>query len=433
VSWSKIPIALRIAALVMIVVGLFGIIDRWVTSFEYSEEWFLCRTAVAFALKAFGIYGALELVGLMRARAALGARLAAAGWVALIVLSIADVVMRMNETWFASAHVAINWLWWASMLAIGAGLVIAALRRPAIAIAGGVVWLAIVRPPVVDASLWRLVDYQLETRLLIIAIQLVVQAAVILVLASVAVGDVPDGFAIRDPKRIHWGLTRIENALWLRLIAVALVPILTIVLVGERDHGISVVGYAMIGAGFVNVVALLCFGLGALDAARSNHPDLRRTPFYVAATGALWCAGVTLHQVPELYRVMFGDHTSYFGDRAEAIAGAFGLVVPLVALAAIVAWTVGVGGFAIRRERLDLSERAQRTAILFVVLSAANLVVLHWLLPEARSDGSAVLVLLVALVCNMAALTSAARLAGDAAELGNVDQHTIPTATMVSA
>jgi hypothetical protein len=94
-------------------------------------------------------------------------------------------------------------------------------------------------------------------------------------------------------------------------------------------------------------------------------------------------------------------------------------------------WTVGAGSFAIRRERLDLAERAPRTGVWFVVLTGAALGVTQWLLPEARSDGAALLLLLLGLVCSVVATVNAARLAQDTAELANVEQPTIPTATIV--
>ena len=47
----------------------------------------------------------------------------------------------------------------------------------------------------------------------------------------------------------------------------------------------------------VNALAMLAFGFGALDAARSNDPDLRRPAFYVAAAAALTevTPGTTTH------------------------------------------------------------------------------------------------------------------------------------------
>jgi hypothetical protein len=174
---------------------------------------------------------------------------------------------------------------------------------------------------------------------------------------------------------------------------------------------------------------MLAFGLGALDAARSNHPDLRRGAFYVAAAAALWCAGVMLYQVPELYHRLFSDPADFPYDTARIVIEAFEYLLPLVALAGIAAWTVGVDGFATRRERLDLAERAQRTVVLFIVLSFASFAVTKWLLPDARTDGSKMLVMLVAVVCGAVAFFNAARLAGDTAELGNVEESKIPTAT----
>jgi hypothetical protein len=280
--------------------------------------------------------------------------------------------------------------------------------------------------------MWRqLVDHP-DAQFWIYIAQLVLQGASVLVLAAIAAGDVPAGFAIRDPQRIRWGHTKIANALWLRMIAIAALPLVTMAVLGGHDGGsFKALGYAMIGAGFINVVSFLAFGLGALDAARANEPDQRRAPFYLAAAGSLWCAGVTLYQLPMLYQTMFGEHSGFLAERNEEMASAFAIVIPLVAAAAIVVWTTGAGGLAFRRERLDLSERAHRTAIWYVVLTAASLAVSQWLIPEARSDGSALLLLMLALACGSVAVVNAASLAGDTAELGNVEQAVIPTATML--
>lgn len=154
-------------------------------------------------------------------------------------------------------------------------------------------------------------------------------------------------------------------------------------------------------------------------------------PFYFAAAAALWCAGVTLYQVPELYDSMFGDHSGFVAERAQEAATAFAIVLPIVAAGSIVVWSTGVAAFATKRERLDLSERAHRTALWFVVLTAASLGVTLGLLPEARSEGSLMLLMLLALVCGLVAIVNAARLARDTAELANVPEATIPTATIV--
>ncbi|HET9988664.1 MAG TPA: hypothetical protein VFQ65_09085 [Kofleriaceae bacterium] len=431
-SWSKIPMALRIAALVMFATAVIIAVAQPFSALAIAPRFWLFRAGLGYVAIGFAIYGALELAGLLRGRAALGAKLAAAGWASSIVINLVGSVLAMTGSWEDQIGRTMQWIWWVAMLAIGCGLALAALRRPFAAIAGALVWLVIERPPVFDAWMWRqLVDHP-DARLAIFVAQLVLKGAVVLGLAAVAAGGVPDGFVIRDPQRIRWGHTKIANALWLRVIAISALPLVTLVVMGSHDgKRLEALGYAMIAAGFVNVLSFLGFGLGALDAARANHPDLRRTPFFLGAAGSLWCAGVTLYQLPELYQVMFGDRSGFLAERGQDMVSAFVIVLPLVAAAAIVMWTIGAGGFALHRERLDLSERAQRTALWFVVLTAASVAVSQWLLPEARSDGSSFLLLVLALVCGVVAIVNAASLARDTAELANVEQATIPTATML--
>jgi hypothetical protein len=431
VSWSKIPLALRIAVVLVLALAALAIGGRWIPSYTSSERFYLARAGGTFAARCFAAVGLLELAALLRGRAALGARLAAAGSASTIAITVITNVISMRESWADASVTTFQWLWWAATLALGVGLVLAALRRPVVAIGAGVLWLAMARPPVFESWFWKqLIDHP-DARYAITCTQLVLQGAIVLLLAGVAVADVPDGFAIREPQRIRSGLARIAGALWLRLIALVIIPLVTIVVMGGDGHNLEALSYTTVAAGFVAMVGFLGLGLGALEVARSNRAELHRTPFYAAAAGSLWCAGVTLYQLPQLYRMWFAERTSFLGERAEAIAGAFPLVLPLVAAVALVAWAIGVERLAIQRQRIDLSERAQRTAIWFVLLSFANVAIMQWLLPEARSDGAAMLVLLLALVCGVVALVGAASLARDTAELGNVEQQTIPTATML--
>jgi len=432
VSWAKIPLALRIAICMNGVFIAIALMSPAVHTFEGAEELSLFRDGCALMVEGFALYGVLELAKLLPRRAAFGARLAAVGWTAAILLMLVHVGLSLDPSWRESATPTIGWVWWGAMLAVGGGLVIAAARKPSVAIAGGVLWLVMVaRPPVIQVWIFKQLMNDLTLWSLVNLAGYALQGVAVGLLAGAAVGGVPDGFIVRDPQRVRWGLTKIAGSLWLRLIAMAIVPIVTMVTLGDRAHAIEAVGYTVVGAGVVNGLAMLGFGLGALDAARSNHPDLRRGAFYVAAAAALWCAGVMLHQVPELYRRIFSDPDNYPYERSRVIVEAFEYLLPMVAAAAVAAWTVGVDGFATRRERLDLSERAQRTAVLYIVLSFASYAVSRWLLPDARTDGSRMLVMLVALICGVVALLNAARLASDTAELGNVEQPSIPTATIV--
>lgn len=431
-SWSKIPVTLRIAAITTLALAIIQITLSPFPDLAIEPRYWMGRSGVTYAAKGFAIFGALELAGLVRARAAFGAKLAAAGWAATIALGFIQVFVAMTGSWQEPIYTTLQWVWWVSLVTVGAGLVITAWRRPAIAISGAVLWLAVERPPVFDNWMWPHLLNHRDALLVINNGQLVLQAGIVLMLAAAAVGDVPGGFVIRDVQRVRWGHTRIANALWLRVIAISSLPVVTLLIMGSQNSSsFKALGYTMVAAGLVNVLSFLGVGLGALDAARSNQPDVQRLPFYLAAAGSLWCAGVTLYQVPELYDSLFGEHSSFLAERTQDAATAFAIVLPLVSSAAIVLWSIGVGGFAVRRERLDLSERAHRTGMWFVILWVANLGVMQWLLPEARSDSSAMLLLLLALACGLVAIVNAARLARDTAELANVPQATIPTATIV--
>ena len=431
-SWSKIPVALRIAAVATLVLAIASLVVSAFPDLAIAPRYWIGRSGFAYMAKGLAIYGALELAGLVRTRAAVGAKLAAAGWAATIALGFAQTFVAMTGSWKEPIYTTLQWVWWISLIAVGAGLVITAWRRPIIAIAGGVLWLAAERPPVFDNWMWPQLLNHPDARLVVSTAQLVLQAASVLLLAAAAVGDVPDGFVIRDLQRVRWGHTRIANALWLRVIAVSALPLVTLMIMGSQSAAsFKALGYAMVVAGLVNAVSFLGVGFGVLDTLRGNQPEIPRFPLYLAAAGALWCAGVTLYQVPELYDSLFGEHSGFLAERTQDEASAFAILLPLVASAAIVLWTIAVGAFAVRRENFGLSGRAHRTGMWFVILWVANLGVMQWLLPEARSDGSVMLLLLLALACGLVAIVNAARLARDTAELANVPQATIPTATVL--
>lgn len=424
--------ALRIAALATTGLAVVLLSMHPFPSVAAAPRFWMFRIGLGYAAKGFAIYGALELAGLLRARAAIGAKLAAAGWAATIAIGCVEAGVSMAGAWRDPIGVTLQWLWWVAMLAVGVGFAIAAFRRPLIAIAGGAVWLVVNRPPIVEEWVWKYSINHHDAQVAIMTAGFVLQAAVVLVLAAVAVGDVPAGFVIRDPQRIRWGHTKIANALWLRVIAVSALPLVTLMIMGSQNTAsFKAIGYAMVAAGAINALSFLGVGLGMLDAARANQAELRRTPFYLGAAATLWCAGVQLYQLPELYESLFGDHSGFLAERTADTASAFAIVLPLVAAAGIVLWTTGVGRLALGRDRIDLSERASHTAMWFVALTGASLGIAQGLLPEARSDGSVLLLLLLTLVCGVVALVSAARLARDTAELGDVAQATLPTATML--
>ena len=87
-SWSKIPMALRIAVLATLGNAVMVAVAQPFPSLALAPRFWLIRSGIRYAVTGFAIYGALELAGLLRGRAALGAKLAAAGWASTIAIGL---------------------------------------------------------------------------------------------------------------------------------------------------------------------------------------------------------------------------------------------------------------------------------------------------------------------------------------------------------
>jgi len=430
-SWRAIPLALRVAAILIVAMALFGLVQQQAAAFPMVLKLNLIRTAMSFAIKGLAIFGALELAGLLPGIAATGARLAAAGWALTLALSIFDVTLSLSESFAKSAEVYVRWSWYVALFCVGAGLVVAAWRKPVVAIIGGVLWLLVQYPPPVEDWFHKLFGGSYKAVFYVAQGRFTLQGVAMILLAAAAVGAVPEDFAIRTPDRVRRGFSALAISMWIRVISVSILPLLALMMIGSRgDHSEKTLPYTIVAAALVNVVSLLVFAWGALEAARARHPEVSRGPLLAAAIGALWCAGVAVRQIPELYALMTGGG-GFMGDRSENLATAFSVVGPFVAAGAVVAAAIAIGGFANRRQQLDLGTRAQTVGIVFVMLTGANLAVMTWMLPEARSEGSAILILLLALGCAIASVVMFARLARDAAALVDSGGTTLPTATML--
>ena len=109
----------------------------------------------------------------------------------------------------------------------------------------------------------------------------------------------------------------------------------------------------------------------------------------------------------------------------------FPYAMPIVASVTIIAAALAIAGFAERREHLELAGRGERTAILVGVLQLLTLGTLSYLLPEARSTSTFLLLTLMALTFGVIAIVSAARLARDAAVVVEAAPPTIPSAQLL--
>lgn len=429
-SWRAIPLALRIAAILTLLVAVIGVVQHQVShDFAMLIKISMARSAISVAIKGLALFGALELADILPRPAALGARLAAAGWAITLALSVFDLMLSFSQSFAQSAETFVRWTWFLALLAVGVGLAIAAWRKPAIALVGAALWLLTDHPPPLED--WFVKQFADRSTLFLVQLGFhALQGVSVLLLAGAAVGGVPHDFAVREPERLRRGFSGLATSMWIRVLSVSMLPLLALIMTGSRgDNAVKMMTYAIVAAAIINIGSLFVFAWGALEAARSRHLEVSRGPLLVAATAALWCAGLALYQTPEVYQMMTGGRDRFGED--SGIATAFSIVAPFVAAAAVVAATIAISGFANRRQQLDLGTRAHTVGVVFVLLQAANLAVMHWMLPEARSNGSGLMILLLALGCALAGIVMFAKLARDAAALVTDHAPKLPTATML--
>jgi apolipoprotein N-acyltransferase len=219
-------------------------------------------------------------------------------------------------------------------------------------------------------------------------------------------------------------------AMWMRVVGVCVLPFLTVmVVVGDGHEAEKVLGYGMLFGTGLGVVSLAWFGVGALEVVRSRHVAAPRLVFLIAGVASLWCAGVTLNQMPDLYGVIAGRASEW--GREYSFATMFPYVLPLVATSSMIVGALAIGSFAKRREQLEIGARGDRAAILVGVMQLLAMGVTSYLLPEARSNSSALLLMLMALGFGLVAVVSMARLARDAALAVEAAPPELPSAQLL--
>jgi hypothetical protein len=438
--WCVVPLTLRVGLILRVLIPVAYALDvvvfgehvgtssfaRWVTFELAMRGWY-------FVAQALVLFGALELSRLLVGRAARGARIAAIAGSILLVAELAMAVWELDPDWSRSTVAAyVSWGWFAVAAIAGMGFAFAACRRPVVAALVGVATMVLQRPPVLVTWLDQTFADSLRTLECVISGIEIAAALVLGGLVLVAVADLRAELSIPVPQRAREGLGWVARSLWLRLAGVLVVPLVMLML-SSHGHGDprSMMAKAAVVASFISIVSFTVFGLGALDVARSQHAEVRRWPFLIAAAASLWSAGVMLGQVAEAYRAATTPRSEYFESPTHAFATSLTVVVPLVAIAASIALALAISGFAKRRGNVELATRGQSTAILVGTLQVGALVVANMLIPAAPSEAALGMVILGGVVAGIIVLAKVANLAADARELVDEQPPAIPVARIV--
>ena len=433
--WAAIPLAYRVGVLASVCSTVAIVLSsKLAPDYGRMAKVNLAALGVSLVFQVCVLVGALELTKLLVGRAALGAKVAALGWTLGLASIVLWVVVRAKHGVMHDDSMYYQWLWFAVTTVTTIGLAIMVWRVPALAIAVVVLTLVVINhPPPLEHWIYEHMREHRDAYSYLRSALRLVYAALLLVVALVAVADLPEGFTMSEPQRARIGLDRMAAAMWIRVVGAIVLPLLTVMLVaGDGRGGEKILGYgALFGTG-LGILSLAWFGVGALETARSQHEAVRRGAFVAAAAASLWCAGVTLQQLPDLYSALVdhGEGGEGWGP-ASNYASMFPYLLPLVATASIIAGALAISGFASRRGHLELAARGERTAVVVGLMQLFAMGVTVWCLPEARSTSSMVLLLLMALACGLIAIVSMARLARDAAYAVEAPPPELPSAQLL--
>lgn len=431
-GWRSLPPILIVALALDACASLAGVAwSRFGHELTSEIKWGLAIRGIYFAIAVLTIGGYLELARRRTGWAARGLRIAAA-------LVAIDTLLWIFVAWYYTLHPPIDgpgWfesVWKYAALALrvlpAIALAIAAWDRKVLAIAGVALVVGVDAAHYWLASLVKWLDAGDKGYMtLISAIALVDTAALVLLAIGAARGE-----AAAEPRRAATGLQRAASSLTLRLVASLAGSGLGLLvgLMGHGgDHAEGLVKLGVFGGLLVNVIADVVFATGAIEASRAAMPDLARWPLALAAAAVAWCAGALLEKAPDLYQVLYGHHDAFYGSAKDTFA-LFSAAVPLVETLGMGAVAAVIGAFAGRRSLSELSTHASGKGVGFVALMLASVGIAQWIVPEAKSEGGLMMMLLCILAAVIYALVLMMRLCKLGAEAVEAEPS-LPAAKLV--
>lgn len=410
----------------------------WMTM---DEPWAAIRfnlvgDGTAFACEILGILGSFELARRLGGRAALGITIA--GWAFAGVLAVDCVYASfqfMEKMWEHETLLkTIEYAYYAAWLAVPVGVCIALLEKKRelgifIVIVTVLTW----PPPLLADKIYSWLPHG-ESRYAIDGALRAVRFGFLLAgFAAVARGAAA---AVADRVAAASGLRLAAKSQWLRLIAIAAVPLITLMVIGSKGGkgSLEMLKLAMITTFVVNIISFAQFGVGALRTARGSVAELGRWPFVLAGAASVWAAGVVIGQLPWVYKALYKPDSFAFGSsELTRYMEALSVAMPVVVVAGMTLTAVAISGLAAKRGNEELRGHAQSKGAGFVTLTLVNLAMAQWMIPKAmRGDSlsSFVMLSLLALGCAIAAIVMIAKLLGLGAD--ELDREAgLPTATVV--
>jgi hypothetical protein len=358
----------------------------------------LVGEGVGFATSFLLLAGTLELARRMTGRARTGLNVAVAG---VALAFAADVLAGLVQ--FAPKPWDHRWVWQvydyvgaSSWLLFAVGLLIAlpAARRVLGFIAVAVTFLTWPIEPLRE-PLFGWMDLGQKSSMYFDSVMRLVRYAMFIavaIAASTGTSTTTDAYAAGS------GLRLAAKALWLRVIAAVSVVLFTLMMVASRGSGgMELFKLVMMGQGLLGVIALTMFGGGAVRAARASVPGLSGYTLVVGGAGSLWAAGVSLAQLPYLYKMLYrSSEDSYSRSESMEWAQALATAMPIVVVVGVALLATAISGYAARRGKEDLRTSAQGNGIGFVALMLVAVAIQTWMLPKASSVGNYAMLALLA-------------------------------------
>jgi hypothetical protein len=228
------------------------------------------------------------------------------------------------------------------------------------------------------------------------------------------------------------GLRLAARGMWLRVLVACSIVLLSLMAMGSRGGGeglFEMLRFMMMAGACATTIAFAMFGVGLARTARATIADLPRYPLVLSAAASLWCCGVELSKLPYIYRMLYkaGDYGGY-SDRDYM--SAFTLAEPLVAIGAVALVAVAIGRFASERTTISLQSEAQGKGIGIVFMMLASVGIQNWMIPAAKSQGSMMMLTVLAAVAGLFAVIMIAKLCASAA--AEIEREPgLPTASVI--
>ncbi|NVB83215.1 MAG: hypothetical protein HOV81_32885 [Kofleriaceae bacterium] len=408
-------------ALVIALAGWFGFLGfRLAYILGKSEMWSprlgLAGDGVSMACYTLALLGTLELARRSAGQLSKGAKIAAVGFALGLALEIVTTLMNFDlhiweKKWLRDGFQYAYWL--AGVLSVG-GLAWAIWKENRVlAIVGLVVAVFIDPPPFLgDALFGGVKDFKLA--LSIDGALRIVRVTVMSILAIAA----SRGITPMDRPAGAEGLRLAARGMWLRVLVACSIVLLSLMAMGARGGGeglFKMLRFMMMAGACATTIAFAMFGVGVARTAKASIADLPRYPLVLSAAASLWCCGVELSKLPYIYRMLYksGD---YGGYRDNDYMLAFTLAEPFVAIVAVALVAIAIGKFASERTTIALQSEAQGKGIGIVFMMLASLAIQNWMIPKAQSQGSVMMLMMLAAVAGLIAVVMIAKLCAGGAE-----------------